>query len=1441
MVRDEHDAAFTVAKMMDSDMLLTVKEKVANALEDGTTLADFKKELIPALQDAGWWGKKDVTDPLTGLVTKAQLGSASRLETIFRSNIQSAYSVGHWESIQKNAKTAPFLMYDAVDDTRTRPDHAARDNQVHKVDSTFWKTHFPPNGWNCRCGVIQLDDDDLKEMNLTPQKSPNIKYEKWKNPRTGNVLQVPTDVDPGWDHNPGKARIESLAIAADDKAEAMLAGERAAYKKSLAVQRSLQARYAAQIKKQEAYDALNLPKVTAQKEINQALAENTKYLAPEIKKLQAKNPKANPVTLLAAAKDKALKSEQNSMVQTWKQAKKKGNEPSAKATAYVKTLPDEVQKSLEAEADTLSGAAAAKEAAELAAKQAAIAAQAAEDAALDALQEIAEGKAATQTKLKQKILAKIEADEIQYPSPQALLDDVEAKAAAAQVQAEQSSVLSGYKKKVLGGKIPTPKQQQIFNSLDDTTKAKVLADIDKKKAAQAPTPKTGSSPETGQPETLTLYHGGQATEDFTPLTFFTSQKKVAENYAKNGDDDNIGKITKVEVTIKNPANDQQVKDAAEKIMTIGDIEDAFGLDWEDMSGFEMLSPHLDADAATKVMKQLQKEGFDGAKFETDFDLAGNLIDDGSWAIFNTKQALKPGTKPKAAPAPPPKTVQPKVGAPDPATLQQIGGQGGSNKGGLFQDPETGVQWYLKQPKSEDAARNEVLAGKLYEAAGIEVPDLHLVQWEGKTSIASKIIDGLESDRALLTSGKDVPGVADGFMMDAWLGNWDVVGMGYDNLLIKSGRAIRVDTGGALRYRAQGGKKGDGWGSTVPEIESLTNGTASQTTAVFGKLTPEQMTASARKVGEFTDKDIDDLVAAHGPKAKKDADMLAATLKARRDYILKQFPDAKVKPKPLPLPIDTDRVTRLEQENVTNSRSNGFAIATDKDSIEDQQVLVYHKKNLEGETTSNAYMKVRGQSADTLAQELASAGANLTADYNDVHDKVVAAIKSIRYRINQGDTNMGSAISKVKEARDRFLAVEVAMEREVKAGLRPQKQLDDYRKKLLPIIENFTDTLTDNAPRWMTTTPDYKKFKIADAKAKEVEKGKRAWKKRKTEYQLSLFEKGHAREQQGTGSINSDVYELDVDGAKVRFWPSIDGVPQAMKGRLEIQVPGGGQPSAAKLFKIMDDLGIDSTRATDLDMELLYLRQIASANKIEKTAAFKKAMKDNDPLAARLAIDANLPGVSLDGNPHYLPMGEKQAFEQGRIVRHRPELLAHPEWGKFEADYRLHHSFTNGNMVESLKDIVNGGGHMAPTTDKIRRGIPLGGMSPTQDLNTGGANYFFTRLKTASGASSKTGIVWKAKVAARIDAITYDGDKYGKTTGNHVRNNRKVTIAEMKQAAGNGSNETIIKDSLSIFDDLESINANSKAQRDEIIKLFKAAGYDEWPDGRALTDVIKNVG
>jgi SPP1 gp7 family putative phage head morphogenesis protein len=220
----EHEAAFTVAKMADVDLLADVRDAVDQAIAEGQTLAQFKEAIIPRLVKAGWWGVREQVDPVTQRRELVQLGSPRRLQTIFRTNLMTAYSAGEWAQIAETAEDAPFLMYDAVDDNRTREQHRAWNGVALRWDDPWWRTHRPPNGWNCRCSVIQLSGDDLQAMGKTPDKAPPVKRREWVNKRTGEVMQVPLGIDPGWDYNPGAERQSHLDKALADK-QAALRGE----------------------------------------------------------------------------------------------------------------------------------------------------------------------------------------------------------------------------------------------------------------------------------------------------------------------------------------------------------------------------------------------------------------------------------------------------------------------------------------------------------------------------------------------------------------------------------------------------------------------------------------------------------------------------------------------------------------------------------------------------------------------------------------------------------------------------------------------------------------------------------------------------------------------------------------------------------------------------------------------------------------------------------------------------------------------------------------------------------------------------------------------------------------------------------------------------------------------------------------------------------------
>lgn len=204
--KEEHAIAFTVAKAASVDLLQTIKNEVDNALEKGLTFESFKNNLKPLLVKRGWWGKATQIDPLTGAEKKVMLGSNRRLNTIWRTNIDMAYAAGNWQHIEETRRTHPYLQYKNRDPARARPQHQAWNNIVLRSDDPWWDSHYPPNGWNCKCWVRQISKHEVESGRFSLSQAPEIQTVPYRNKRTGEILQVPEGIDPGFDYNVGKAR-----------------------------------------------------------------------------------------------------------------------------------------------------------------------------------------------------------------------------------------------------------------------------------------------------------------------------------------------------------------------------------------------------------------------------------------------------------------------------------------------------------------------------------------------------------------------------------------------------------------------------------------------------------------------------------------------------------------------------------------------------------------------------------------------------------------------------------------------------------------------------------------------------------------------------------------------------------------------------------------------------------------------------------------------------------------------------------------------------------------------------------------------------------------------------------------------------------------------------------------------------------------------------------
>lgn len=187
-----HDRGFMVAGAMKEDLLADLRAAIEKALVEGTTLETFRKEFDGMVEKYGW---------------KYVGGRAWRTDIILNTNIRTAYSAGRYKQMidPELLESRPLWEYRHGDSRVPRPLHLSWHGLILPADDPWWKTHYPPNGWGCKCKVFALGERALEKTGKSgsDQAPDNGTYE-WIDKKTGEVHTIPKGIDPGWDYLPGE-------------------------------------------------------------------------------------------------------------------------------------------------------------------------------------------------------------------------------------------------------------------------------------------------------------------------------------------------------------------------------------------------------------------------------------------------------------------------------------------------------------------------------------------------------------------------------------------------------------------------------------------------------------------------------------------------------------------------------------------------------------------------------------------------------------------------------------------------------------------------------------------------------------------------------------------------------------------------------------------------------------------------------------------------------------------------------------------------------------------------------------------------------------------------------------------------------------------------------------------------------------------------------------
>jgi SPP1 gp7 family putative phage head morphogenesis protein len=225
--------AFAVAGVMRLDILQILRDGIDQAIAQGESIESFRKTVRSQLLAKGWWGNIEVTDPDTGELRTTKFNDR-RLQLIYDVNLRQSYAAGRWSRIERLKQRFPFVMYRTMRDERVRKSHQEWDGLALPVESDFWRTHYPPNGWNCRCTAFGIDEAGIAKLQRAglpvKRKEPAVQWRVWHNPtREGDVafVPVPRGIDPGFAYNPGQSRDAAFFDVAMQKAQRTLPREAA--------------------------------------------------------------------------------------------------------------------------------------------------------------------------------------------------------------------------------------------------------------------------------------------------------------------------------------------------------------------------------------------------------------------------------------------------------------------------------------------------------------------------------------------------------------------------------------------------------------------------------------------------------------------------------------------------------------------------------------------------------------------------------------------------------------------------------------------------------------------------------------------------------------------------------------------------------------------------------------------------------------------------------------------------------------------------------------------------------------------------------------------------------------------------------------------------------------------------------------------------------------
>lgn len=566
-------------------------------------------------------------------------------------------------------------------------------------------------------------------------------------------------------------------------------------------------------------------------------------------------------------------------------------------------------------------------------------------------------------------------------------------------------------------------------------------------------------------------------------------------------------------------------------------------------------------------------------------------------------------------------------------------------------------------------------------------------------------------------------------------------------------------------------------------------------------------------------------------------------------------------------------------DVAKTKSYGTAAFFGGTDVEDMHVLTWREKVQGGGVNVRGELKVRGGTLGKIQNWLKSRATGASPSSSEPpppqvhdmdaawHDTILKAAGNVAYHSTDGNYNVSKldAMENTKKELNQLLSdnetnppdssevAKISAQNEMaKLYLGYIKHVEEHKadgtKADKDLIKRYKYTPPPKSadPVAAVKKPSYTVKRVQATRAQNVSPGSSGTK-------ITLDSDGEllvssTKVLDGSNGNTGQMYLVTLEtGETIEFRGNDTGTSKTSVGLTRYTIPPEQNPevSLGRIQNHLKEMGLDLKPAEESDYELYYWRHLAN---------IMRDRKDSKPGDSKYSTFWNLHNQDLEnkGGPEELNMwrnafasitSKKQVDDWVKNGGHLPQFqhwdinnptqaTSKPWWKRFDvtkddiekSDFLI----MQGKTSNYVPSVAKTGGSMS-TEGRLRAfGTWLSGnvtMSSSTDQGVGSSAFVFTRQgQTENGYMNHTRVVLAKHVTARSHNYAYRNDSCGDIS--YKKTSAKFNYPSTVSYAfheGESGNEMMVKDGVSVLDDVEIMYFDSAAERDDAIKYYTDRG------------------